>query len=105
MRSTRTCSGGGPRAPAGGALEEILCAHAITANSRGIGVAEMVQAIRASRPHRASSELASHVLDITLGIFESSRTGRHMTIPSRCARPEPLPPSHSGDLVDAQEQC
>ncbi len=40
---------------------------------RGIGLAEMVQAIERSRPHRASGELARHVLDVLLAIDRAGR--------------------------------
>jgi predicted dehydrogenase len=71
---------------------DIPLSHGFTDNSRGIGVADMAYAIRSGRPHRANDQLASHVLDITLSIFESARTERHVAVPSRCERPSPLPP-------------
>ena len=40
-------------------------------SSRGSGVLEMARAIRAGRPHRASGELAYHVLDTMVSISES----------------------------------
>lgn len=58
---------------------------------RGIGVADMAYAIAYGRPHRASGEVAYHVLDIMQAIGESSESGRHIEIGSRCARPAPLP--------------
>jgi predicted dehydrogenase len=63
-----------------GTIEEIASAHGYTENSRGLGLADMAEAIRSGRPHRASGDLARHVLDVTLGIFESSRVGRHVAI-------------------------
>ena len=74
-----------------GSVADIAYLHGFSENSRGLGVADMAYAIRAGRPHRASEGLASHVLDITLGIFESSRAERHIAIHSRCERPAPLP--------------
>jgi predicted dehydrogenase len=65
--------------------------HGFAENSRGIGVADMAHAIRSGRGHRANGDLARHVLDITLGIFESSRAERHVAITHRCERPAPLP--------------
>ncbi len=58
---------------------------------RGIGVADMAHAIASGRPHRASGELAYHVLDVMQAFGESSETGRHIEITSRCSRPAPLP--------------
>ena len=60
-------------------------------NSRGIGVADMAAAIRAGEPHRASGELAYHVLDIMASILDASESGRHIDIQSTCDRPAPLP--------------
>ncbi|GAG46972.1 unnamed protein product, partial [marine sediment metagenome] len=47
--------------------------------------------IACGRPHRASGELAYHVLHIMQAFEESSETGRHIEITSRCSRPAPLP--------------
>ena len=51
-------------------------------NSRGVGLADMVRAIRENRPHRASGELALHVLDIMHELHQSSRSGMHREIDS-----------------------
>ncbi|MBB5754287.1 Gfo/Idh/MocA family protein [Prosthecomicrobium pneumaticum] len=66
------------------------------ANWRSIGVAEMAQAIRDGRPHRASGALALHVLEVMEAIGVSSQTGRHVEIATRPDRPSPLAES----LVD-----
>jgi predicted dehydrogenase len=58
--------------------------------ARGVGVAEMVCAIRSGRRPRASGELAYHVLETLIGLESSAKTGRHVEIESRCARPDPL---------------
>ncbi|HSH77632.1 MAG TPA: Gfo/Idh/MocA family oxidoreductase, partial [Herpetosiphonaceae bacterium] len=55
-----------------GSVVDVPCTHGFSENSRGIGVADMAQAMRSGRAHRANGELARHVLDITLGIFEAS---------------------------------
>jgi predicted dehydrogenase len=51
-------------------------------NSRGVGLTDMVRAIRENRPHRASGELALHVLDIMYELHQSSRSGTHREIDS-----------------------
>ena len=51
-------------------------------NCRGVGPAEMVDAIREGRPNKASKELAFHVLDIIEQIMHSSKTGRFEKIAS-----------------------
>ena len=52
-------------------------------NYRIIGVADMAQAIRSGRPHRASGELAFHVLEVMEAVQRSSDEGRHIAIESR----------------------
>ncbi len=64
-------------------------------NSRGIGVADMADAIRNDQPHRASGELAFHVLDIMHAIHDASREGRHIELQSTMERPAAMPTSWS----------
>jgi hypothetical protein len=59
-------------------------------NQRGIGITEMAEAITGGRPHRASGELAYHVLDIMHGIHDASASGQYYELKSSCSRPEPL---------------
>jgi len=59
-------------------------------NARGLGVTDMALAIEENRPHRASGELAFHVLDILHGILESSASGRYYRVKSKCKRPAAL---------------
>lgn len=61
-----------------------------TENSRGLGVADMAEAIRLGRPHRASGELAYHVLDVMQAIHETAVDGERRTIASTCIRPVAL---------------
>ena len=58
---------------------------------RGVGVADMAYAIVQGRPHRASGQLALHVLDIMRAFEESSTTDRHVELESTCDRPTALP--------------
>jgi predicted dehydrogenase len=60
---------------------------------RGVGIADMAEAIRDGRPHRASGELAYHVLEVLTALERSAQEGRHVSVESRCTRPEPLPPT------------
>jgi len=69
---------------------EVPLTHSVEVG-RGIGVADMAYAIAYGRPHRASGEMAYHVLDIMHAFEESSERGRHIEIASRCSRPAPLP--------------
>jgi len=83
---------GGPlRINRGKEWQEIPLTHGYTENSRSIGVADMANAIRFKRPHRASGELAMHVLDVMEAAAETSAKGRAITLTTTCSRPAPLP--------------
>ena len=87
------CFGGPVRLHRAGEAEwrEIPFSHGYAENSRGIGVADLAYALSSGRPHRASGELAWHVLDVMHAFAEASRTNRHVEITSSCRRPAPLP--------------
>ena len=70
---------------------EVPFTHGYSVNSRGIGVAEMAVATRLGRPHRASGDLALHVLELMHGFHISSDTQRHYTLESSVTIPEALP--------------
>lgn len=72
------------------AWNEMPLTHGYITNSRGIGVADMVYAIKTGRPHRASGELAHHVLDIMQSLLKSSDQGQHIVLSSTCNGPAPL---------------
>ena len=72
---------------------EIPTRHAYAdGNYRILGVADMAQAIRANRPHRASGELAFHVLEVMEAFQTSSDAGARSRSRRRPERPAPLPP-------------
>lgn len=64
-------------------------------NLRGLGVADMADAIAESRPHRASCELALHVLEVMLAFDHSAQLDRTIQLSSRCSPPEPLSSSET----------
>jgi predicted dehydrogenase len=80
---------------------EVPLTHANRENSRGLGLADMAQAIRSDRPHRASGDLAVHVLDIMESVHIASREGRHVELESTCGRPAPLPLDLADGMIDA----
>ena len=59
-------------------------------NYRSIGLADMAHAIRANRPHRASGDLALHVLEVMEAVGTSSDSGRAIGISTRPERPAPI---------------
>ncbi len=94
---------GGPvRVRKAGAPEwsDVPLTHGHTENSRGIGVADMAYGLRYNRPHRASGELAYHVLDLMHAFHDASQESQHIELASSCSRPAPLPadlPEHTLD--------
>lgn len=70
---------------------EIPLTHGYPENSRGLGVVDMAIALREGGAHRASGQLAYHVLDVMHAILRAAEEGRHITVDSTCERPEPMP--------------
>lgn len=69
-------------------------------NYRILGLVDMAVAIRVGRPHRASGELAFHVLEVMEGLMRSAEGGGAIDILSRCQRPAPLPPGLATGEID-----
>lgn len=57
-------------------------------NSRGLGITEMAEAIEEGNPHRASGDLAFHVLDVMHSIHEASASRKYIMLESRCEQPQ-----------------
>jgi predicted dehydrogenase len=55
---------------------------------RGVGLADLARAIETGRPHRASGELAFHVLEIMESIIRSGTTHEVVTLTSTVERPD-----------------
>jgi predicted dehydrogenase len=51
--------------------------------TRGYGLHEMLEAVRAGRPHRASGELGLHVLETATAVLRSAEEGRTIDVASR----------------------
>jgi predicted dehydrogenase len=79
---------------------EVPTRHAYAdGNYRILGLADMAQAIRTGRPHRASGDLAFHALEVMEAFQRSSDSGEAVAISSRPERPAPLPHSlKTGEL-------
>lgn len=60
------------------------------ANYRGIGLADMVCAIRDGRPHRCNGELALHVIEVLTAILHSAESSQFVTLETTCERPAAL---------------
>ncbi|WP_042394457.1 Gfo/Idh/MocA family protein [Streptacidiphilus carbonis] len=57
---------------------------------RGTGLADLAEALAQGRPHRASAELAAHVLDVMLTLMDAADQGRALPVVSTCERPSPV---------------
>ena len=57
-------------------------------NWRILALADMARALREGRPHRASADLALHVLEVMEKIIQSGDEGRRLQVETRCERPE-----------------
>lgn len=62
-----------------------------TVVGRGLGLLEMARAIRAGTPHRASGELAYHVLDAMLAAQESATSHQFVEVTSAFNLPSTMP--------------
>jgi predicted dehydrogenase len=58
---------------------------------RGIGVADLADALATGSAPRASAELAYHVLDVMECLHAAASTGAAVTVPSTCQIPPPVP--------------
>ena len=81
--------------------QDIPLTHNYADNSRGIGVADMAYAIQSGRPHRASGQLAYHVLEAMHGFHDASEQGKHYAMQSQAERPAALPTGLADGQLDA----
>ncbi len=74
----------------------------LTDRGRGTGIADMAYAIlRPGRPHRATGELAQHLVEVMEAFDRASVEGRHVRIGSTCTRPSALPIGLPANALDA----
>ncbi|WP_307786104.1 Gfo/Idh/MocA family oxidoreductase [Rathayibacter sp. SD072] len=73
----------------------------VIGTGRGVGLADLADALRHGRPERASGRLALHVLEVMDAILRSSAEGVVVPIASPVERPEPVPlQTPAGDLLE-----
>jgi predicted dehydrogenase len=82
------------------AWEDQPLSHANAEQARGIGLGDMVWSIGSGRPHRASAELAVHVVDLMESAVRASDEGVHVELSTNCERPAPLPAGLADDSFD-----
>jgi predicted dehydrogenase len=76
---------------ASGSWETLPVSAGYPGGGRGTGLADLSDAVTAGRPHRASAELARHVLDVMLTLLDAAEAGRALPVASTCERPEAVP--------------
>ncbi|MCM3714479.1 Gfo/Idh/MocA family oxidoreductase [Alkalihalobacillus oceani] len=70
---------------------EVELTHSYDYNARGLGVLDLVTAIRENREHRANGNVGLHVLEVMHGFHRAAEEGRHYTVKNQCDIPKPLP--------------
>jgi predicted dehydrogenase len=58
---------------------------------RGVGLSDLARAIETGRPHRASGDLAFHVLEVMESILVAGREHTTVELTSTVPRPDPVP--------------
>jgi len=71
--------------------------HAFSADSRGIGPAELAWSLRKGRKPRTSKELAFHGLELLLGLYQSCETKQFYEMTSSFKQPAPIPRGFLGE--------
>ena len=79
---------------------EVPLTHGYAENSRSLGVAYMAHALQNGRPHRASGELTSHVLDLMHAFHDAAEAGKSVKLQTTCEKPAPLPLGLSAGEVE-----
>jgi predicted dehydrogenase len=74
-----------------GSWEPVAEAGGYPGASRGYGVSDLASALVAGVPHRASGEVAYHVLDVMESLLLASSSGRSVDVASTFSRPLPVP--------------
>ena len=92
---------GGPvKVKRGKDWEDVPVTRAYSSNARGVGVADMAQAIVSGRAHRASGELCFHVLDAMHGLHDASASGQYTQMEPGGVRPAPFPEGLAEGEID-----
>lgn len=70
---------------------DVPLTHGYTSNSRGIGVADMANALRSGHKHRANGDLTYHVLEVMHAFHTAADKEKTVRLKSKVRKPEPLP--------------
>ena len=80
--------------------KDVPLTHGYAENSRGLGVAGMAAALTTGRKHRASGELAFHVLDLMHAFHDASDSGKRVKVASTCEKPAAMPADLKPGTID-----
>ena len=69
-------------------------------NSRGLGAAEMANAILRGVPCRCNASFAYHVLEIIVGMMRSGAEHQFLSLTSTCSRPTPLSKEEAASFAE-----
>lgn len=72
------------------AFLEVPLSHGYGSPSRGLGLAEMADALHAGRAPRASGVFGYHILSIMESLHASAMQGEFVTLSTSCNRPSPM---------------
>lgn len=73
-----------------GPFEEIPVMYGYTENSRCLGLADLAWCIRTGEEPRITPGSSLHVLEMMLGVLESSRSGSYHQMQTTCKQPQPM---------------
>ncbi|MDX6356585.1 MAG: hypothetical protein QOF98_3488 [Streptomyces sp.] len=77
--------------PAGGPWQSLPVSAGYPGAGRGTGLADLADGLATGRPHRASAELAQHVLDVMLTLLDAAHQGTSLPVTGGVERPAPVP--------------
>ena len=80
--------------------EEVTLTHPYHENTRGLGVADLAEAVASGRRHRANGELALHVLEVMQATLDAAEYRRTIEIETRVDKPLPMASEPFGATVE-----
>lgn len=74
-----------------GEWRQLPVSAGVVDGGRGAGLADLAASLREGTAHRASAELAQHVLDVMLTLLDAAHQGVSLPVAGDCPRPRPVP--------------
>ncbi len=79
--------------PNSGGWRDVPLTHGYAAAGRGLGLADLARSVRSGSGHRATGEIALHVLDVMEALLDAAAEQRAVRPASSCPRPPLVPES------------